>query len=48
VALRALDAAGLVVDDLALRPPKLDEVFLTLTGPASHDDSHDDAADPAA
>jgi ABC-2 type transport system ATP-binding protein len=48
VALGALDAAGLVVDDLALRPPKLDEVFLTLTGPASHDDSHDDAADPAA
>jgi ABC-2 type transport system ATP-binding protein len=29
---RALDAAGLVVDDLALRRPTLDEIFLTLTG----------------
>jgi ABC-2 type transport system ATP-binding protein len=44
VALGAMDAAGVVVDDLALRLPKLDEVFLTLTGPASQDH----AADPAA
>ena len=29
---RALDAAGLTVDDLALRRPTLDEVFLHLTG----------------
>ncbi len=32
VALGALDAAGVAVDDVALRLPNLDEVFLTLTG----------------
>jgi ABC-2 type transport system ATP-binding protein len=31
-ALDALDAAGVVADDIALRPPTLDEVFLALTG----------------
>ena len=31
---RALDAASLAVDDLALRRPTLDEVFLHLTAPA--------------
>jgi ABC-2 type transport system ATP-binding protein len=31
-ALRSLDAAGLAVDDISLRPPTLDEVFLALTG----------------
>jgi ABC-2 type transport system ATP-binding protein len=31
---RALDAAGIVADDIALRRPTLDEVFLQLTGPA--------------
>src|SRR6266545_1880302 len=31
-ALRSLDAAGAVVDDISLRPPTLDEVFLALTG----------------
>ncbi len=29
---RNLDAAGLVVDDLGVRRPTLDEVFLVLTG----------------
>ena len=29
---RALDAAGVAVEDIALRRPTLDEVFLTLTG----------------
>jgi ABC-2 type transport system ATP-binding protein len=33
-ALRSLDAAGATVDDIALRPPTLDEVFLALTGQA--------------
>jgi ABC-2 type transport system ATP-binding protein len=33
-ALQALDAAGADVDDVSLRPPKLDEVFLALTGKA--------------
>jgi ABC-2 type transport system ATP-binding protein len=31
-AVRLLDAAGVAVDDIALRRPTLDEVFLTLTG----------------
>jgi ABC-2 type transport system ATP-binding protein len=38
--LRALDAAGLVLDDIGLRRPTLDEVFLSLTGRPA-----DDAAD---
>jgi ABC-2 type transport system ATP-binding protein len=33
-ALGALDAAGVEVDDISLRPPTLDEVFLALTGQA--------------
>jgi ABC-2 type transport system ATP-binding protein len=33
-ALAALDAAGAAVDDVSLRPPTLDEVFLALTGQA--------------
>ena len=31
-ALSSLDAAGVEVDDIALRQPTLDEVFLALTG----------------
>jgi ABC-2 type transport system ATP-binding protein len=31
-ALRSLEVAGATVDDIALRPPTLDEVFLALTG----------------
>jgi ABC-2 type transport system ATP-binding protein len=34
-AVRALDAAGIVVDDLGLRRPTLDEIFLDLTGHAA-------------
>jgi ABC-2 type transport system ATP-binding protein len=30
--LRSLDAAGITLDDIGLRRPTLDEVFLTLTG----------------
>jgi ABC-2 type transport system ATP-binding protein len=30
---RALDRAGVAVEDIALRHPTLDEVFMTLTGP---------------
>jgi ABC-2 type transport system ATP-binding protein len=33
-ALRSLDAAGVPVDDISLRPPTLDEVFLALIGQA--------------
>ena len=34
---RALDEAGLVVEDVALRRPGLDEVFLSLTGEEDRD-----------
>ena len=33
--LRALDTAGIALDDLSLRRPTLDEVFLTLTDPTT-------------
>jgi ABC-2 type transport system ATP-binding protein len=42
-ALRTLDDVGIVIDDIALRPPKLDEVFLGLTGQPL-----EDRPDPAA
>jgi len=35
---RQLDGAGITVDDLALRRPTLDDVFLTLTGKAAEAD----------
>ena len=42
---RRLDDAGIVVAELALRRPSLDEVFLTLTGhPATEDDTERSAA----
>ena len=31
-AIRALDAQGIVVDDIEIRPPSLDDVFFALTG----------------
>jgi ABC-2 type transport system ATP-binding protein len=34
---RDLDAAGVLLDDLSIRHPSLDDVFLTLTGHASED-----------
>jgi ABC-2 type transport system ATP-binding protein len=37
-ALRALDAANIVVMDVALRRPTLDDVFLTLTGHAAEEE----------
>ena len=46
-AVRRLDEAGVDVDDLALRRPTLDDVFLTLTGHAAEmtgDDEEDKAA----
>src|SRR6266545_2473924 len=46
-ALRSLDAAGAAVDDISLRPPTLDEVFLALTG-QSLENASDDAAGHAA
>jgi ABC-2 type transport system ATP-binding protein len=41
-AVRALDAQGVKVDDLALRRPTLDDVFLTLTGHAAEEESQPD------
>ncbi|MFM7599402.1 MAG: ATP-binding cassette domain-containing protein [Actinomycetota bacterium] len=38
-AIRALDAAGVRVEDLALRRPTLDDVFLSLTGHAAEEAS---------
>jgi ABC-2 type transport system ATP-binding protein len=44
-ALRALDQQGLVVEDISLRRPTLDEVFLSLTGkPAQTTDSSEQPA----
>ena len=47
---RELDAAGVLLDDLAIRHPSLDDVFLTLTGrpPSEHTEAsgadHEEAA----
>jgi len=38
-AVRALDTAGVKIDDLVLRRPTLDDVFLTLTGHAAEEGS---------
>jgi ABC-2 type transport system ATP-binding protein len=46
-ALRSLEASGVVVDDISLRPPTLDEVFLALTGQAL-EQAPDTAGKPAA
>lgn len=43
-AVRRLDAAGIAVDDLALRRPTLDDVFLALTGHAAATDPQEDGA----
>jgi len=49
-AIGALDAAGVDVDDIALRQPTLDEVFLALTGhaPTDHTTTRSSHAEPAA
>src|SRR2546425_1718626 len=43
-AVQALDAAGASVEDVSLRPPKLDEVFLALTGQALEETTDHTAA----
>src|SRR5204862_8135373 len=45
-ALRRLDAAGVALQDVALRRPTLDDVFLTLTGHRSENDEPDPDAQP--
>jgi ABC-2 type transport system ATP-binding protein len=48
-AVRRLSEAGVGVDDLALRRPTLDDVFLTLTGHAAEDGSDaSEAGEPTA
>jgi ABC-2 type transport system ATP-binding protein len=47
IALRSIHAAGLEIDDIAMRQPNLDEVFLALTGHAP-DTDHDASAAPVA
>jgi ABC-2 type transport system ATP-binding protein len=43
-AVRRLDAAGVGVEDIALRRPTLDDVFLSLTGHAAESAGDDDRA----
>ena len=47
-AVRALDAAGIDVEDLALRRPTLDDVFLALTGKRAADARAGDEEEAAA
>ena len=39
--MRALDAAGVTVDDVALHQPSLDDVFFALTGHAAAEETAD-------
>jgi ABC-2 type transport system ATP-binding protein len=43
-AVRALDSAGIAIDDVALRRPTLDDVFLQLTGHAAEGEGEDGEA----
>jgi len=43
-ALQSLHATGVELDDIAMRQPNLDEVFLTLTGKRPDDDNNATAA----
>jgi ABC-2 type transport system ATP-binding protein len=40
---RDLDAAGVLLDDMSIRLPSLDDVFLTLTGHASEAEAHNES-----
>ena len=44
-AVQALGAAGITVDDIALRRPTLDDVFLSLTGHTTEWKAFDDGED---
>jgi ABC-2 type transport system ATP-binding protein len=43
-AVRRLDEAGIGIDDIAVRTPTLDDVFLTLTGHAAEEEEEEQAA----
>jgi ABC-2 type transport system ATP-binding protein len=47
-AVRLLDAAGVGVEDIGLRRPTLDDVFLALTGHAAEDQQEDEQEKEAA
>jgi ABC-2 type transport system ATP-binding protein len=47
-ALAPLEQRGLALEEVALRPPRLDEAFLALTGPAQPEAPADDLVGPAA
>jgi ABC-2 type transport system ATP-binding protein len=42
---RLLDEAGIGIDDLAVRRPTLDDVFLTLTGHSAERQEEDEEAE---
>ena len=46
-ALRPLERRAITLEDVALRPPRLDEVFLALTGEALQEEAADDKVAPA-
>lgn len=46
-AVRGLDESGIVLDDIGIRKPSLDDVFLSLTGRDTHVDEPDPNAKPA-
>ena len=43
-AVRALDRAGIAIDDIALRRPTLDDVFLQLTGHTAEESEAEEEA----
>ena len=43
-AVRRLDAAGVGIDDIALRRPTLDDVFIALTGHAAEEPAGEEVA----
>jgi ABC-2 type transport system ATP-binding protein len=45
-AVRRLDGAGVGIEDIALRRPTLDDVFIALTGRAAEEDSSDETDEP--
>ena len=45
--IRRLDEAGIAIDDLSLRRPSLDEVFLAVTGHAAEEESESDTEQTA-
>ena len=43
-AVRRLDTAGVGIDDIALRRPTLDDVFISLTGHAAEEPAEEEVA----